>query len=508
MYASPPRRHRHLGVAALTLCVAPVLITACSSSPKTAATPSGSASSSANVPASSPASTAGSTAPTAATSSSTGGSTGGAATAPVGTFSGAKVVVSRWAGDPWTSEQKQAATEWGTDTKGSVTIDAVPYENLHDKQALALSGAGGYDILYVHPSWFGEFAKAGYLAPIAADLSDPSKNPSGFSAASFLPSVLSQGAYNGTQYCLPDFVSTVLVAYRTDLFQQNNLQPPKTIDDVLADAKALNGKNGMAGIAMPGKATGAVSDVMASLLTAQGNWWFGSSGKTTLDVAAATKAITFYSQVAKYAPSGVLNFAVDDASTAGAQGKAAMVISTTPSMQGLENSSKSTTVGKWGYAPIQVTAGKPAGELIYWDWCISAKSKNKDAAYSFLQWYTSAGQQAKVAVQAATAGATKDFYTNTDVTSKLPFLPAMNQALTNTNPQPSLATWPKIQDAIETASSRPSSARRLPHRRQKRCTKHWLPVWAVRVGQPMRQGPARCQGCGAPALITAAEGYR
>ncbi len=360
-------------------------------------------------------------------------------------------MLSRWAGDPWTSEQQQAATEWGTDTGGSVTIDAVPYENLHDKQALALSGAGGYDILYVHPSWFGEFAKAGYLAPISSYLSNPSMNPPGVSAASYLPGVLSQGAYNGTQYCLPDFVSTILVAYRTDIFAQNNLQPPKTIDDVLADAKALNGKNGMAGIALPGKATGAVSDVMASLLTAQGNWWYDASGKTSLDIGAATKAISFYAQVAKYAPEGVLNFAVDDASTAGAQGKAAMVISTTPSMSALEDSSKSTTVGKWGYAPIEVTAGKPAGELIYWDWCIAAKSSNKAAAYSFLQWYTSAGQQAKIAVQAATAGATKDFYTDTAVTSKLPFLPAMNQALTDTNPQPSLASWPKIQDEIETA---------------------------------------------------------
>ncbi|MDQ1540906.1 MAG: multiple sugar transport system substrate-binding protein [Actinomycetota bacterium] len=451
MYASPPRRRRHTGVAALTLCLAPVLVTACSSSSKPAASTSGTASSSSAVAAtSSAASPATSGSATTAASSGTAGSAG-AATAPVGKFDGAKVVLSRWAGDPWTSEQKQAASEWGTDTGGSVTIDAVPYENLHDKQALALSGAGGYDILYVHPSWFGEFAKAGYLAPITADLSDASKNPSGFSAASFLPSVLSQGAYNGVQYCLPDFVSTVLVAYRTDIFQQNNLQPPKTTDDVVADAKALNGKNGMAGIAMPGKATGAVADVMASLLTAQGNWWFDAAGKTSLDVAAATKAITFYAAAAKYAPSGMLNYAVDDASTAGAQGKAAMVISTTPSMSALEDASKSTTVGKWGYAPIQVTAGKPAGELIYWDWCISAKSSNKDAAYSFLQWYTSAGQQAKIAVQAATAGATKDFYTNTDVTSKLPFLPAMNQALTNTNPQPSLATWPKIQDQIETA---------------------------------------------------------
>jgi ABC-type glycerol-3-phosphate transport system substrate-binding protein len=370
---------------------------------------------------------------------------------PMGKFPGAKLVLSRWAGDPWTAGQKQAATEWGTSTGGSLDINAIPYENLHDKQALTLSGAGGFDIMYVHPSWFGEFAKAGYLAPVDSYLSDSKRNPAGFSADSYLPGVLAQGKYNGKQYCLPDFVSTIVVGYRTDLFQQAGLQPPKTIDDIVTDAQALNGKNGVAGIILPGKRTGAVSDIMGTLLTAQGNWWYDANGKTSLDVAAATKAVDFYTKVAKNAPSGLLNFSVDEASSGAAQGKAAMVISTTPSLQALEDPSKSSTVGKWGYAPIAVTAGKPAGELIYWNWCISAKSANKDAAYSFLQWYTSGPQQAKVAVAAATAGATKDFYTNTEVTAKLPFLPAMNQALATSNPQPSLAVWPKVQDLIELA---------------------------------------------------------
>jgi multiple sugar transport system substrate-binding protein len=372
-----------------------------------------------------------------------------AAGGPTGKFPGAKLVLSRWAGDPWTAGQKGAAGEWATSTGGSIDVNAIPYENLHDKQALTLSGAGGFDIMYVHPSWFGEFAKAGYLAPIDTYLSDTKRNPSGFSADSYLPNVLSQGKFDGKQYCLPDFVSTVVLGYRKDLFEAAGLQPPKTLDDIVAAAQVLNGKNGVSGIILPGKRTGAVADVMGTLLTAQDNWWYGSDGKTTLDPAAATKAVDFYTKAAKYAPSGLLNDSVDEVSSGAAQGKAAMVISTTPSLQALEDPKKSSTVGKWGYAPIAVTAGKPAGELIYWNWCIAAKSKNKDAAYSFLQWYTGGEQQAKVAVAAATAGATKDFYTNTDVTAKLPFLPAMNAALSNANPQPSLAAWPKIQDQIE-----------------------------------------------------------
>jgi ABC-type glycerol-3-phosphate transport system substrate-binding protein len=374
------------------------------------------------------------------------------ANGPMGQFPGAKLTLSRWAGDPWTAGQVDAAKEWSTDTGGSLKVAAVPYENLHDKQALTLSSGSDYDIVYVHPSWFGEFAKAGYLAPIDSYLSDAKRNPPGFSAASYLPNVLEQGKYNGKQYCLPDFVSTVVVGYRTDLFKAAGIDAPKTVDDVLAAAAKLNGKDGAAGIVMPGKATGAVSDVFGSLLTAQGNWWYNADGtKGTLDDTAAGNALDFYTKAAAYAPKGMLNMAVDDAATVAAQGKSAIVVDTTPSLSALEDPAKSSTVGKWSYVPLAFSADKPGGELIYWNWCIAANSKNKDAAYSFLQYYTDTAQQAKVAVAAGTLGATKSFYTDSSVTSKLPFLPAVNSALSNSNPQPSLATWPAIQNTIETS---------------------------------------------------------
>jgi ABC-type glycerol-3-phosphate transport system substrate-binding protein len=327
----------------------------------------------------------------------------------------------------------------------------VPYENLHDKQALTLSSGSDFDIVYVHPSWFGEFVDAGYLAPIDDMLADPGRNPAGFSADSYLPGVLSQGAKDSVQYCLPDFVSTVVVAYRTDVFAAQGIPAPVTLDDVLAAAAQLDGVDGMAGIALPGKRTGAVADVFGSLLTAQGNWWFGADGQPTLDDAAATQAMQFYVDAAALAPEGMLNMHIDEVATAAANGTAAIAISTTPSLSALEDPARSTTVGQWGYLPLAFTADAPGGVLIYWNWCIAAKSDNQDAAYSFLQYYTDAPQQAKVAVVAATLGATKSFYEDAELAAQLPFLPAVNAALSNSNPQPSGTQWPQVQDQLETA---------------------------------------------------------
>jgi ABC-type glycerol-3-phosphate transport system substrate-binding protein len=372
---------------------------------------------------------------------------------PVGKFPGASLTLSRWAGDPWEGATRTAATEWGSATGGSLKVDALPYENLHDKQVLQFAGhSGAYDLVYVHPSWFGEYVKGGYLKPIGAYLADKSLNPAGFKASSYyLPGIFKQGAFGGQQYCVQDFVATVLLAYRKDVFAKAHLAPPRSWAQVIADAKILNHKNGMAGIALPGKRTGAVADVLSTLLIGAGTWWYNSAEKASLDVNKATQAISFYARAAKYAPSGVLNFHWDEAATAAAQGKAAMLITLTPTLAWLNDPAKSKTVGKWGYVPLAATVKRPAGELVYWNWCVSSDSKDPKAAYSFIQWFTSGSEQAKVAVTGATAGSTTDFYTNKALLKKLPFLPAMNAAFKNTEPQPSLTKWPQIQDKVELA---------------------------------------------------------
>lgn len=383
--------------------------------------------------------------------------------APIGTFDGAELTLSRWAGDPWETATRDAGAQWDAATGAKIELDALPYENLRDTQVLQLSsGSGTYDILYVHPSWLGEYVDAGYLRPIDDFLADPSLNPDGFSTSQYVTSILEQGAVGGKQYCFQDFVATVLLAYRTDVFEANGIEPPETWDDILAAAEKLDGKDGMAGIALPGKRTGAVADVLSSLLIGTDTWYFDESGKAALDPQKAVAAIEFYANAAKYAPSGILNMHWDEAATAAAQGKAAMLITLSPTLAWLNDPSRSTTVGKWGYVPLAISADKPAGELVYWNWCIAADSKDPEAAYSFLQWFTGGQQQAAVAKASATAGSTTDFYENAQLAEELPFLPAMQAALENSLPQPSLADWPKAQDQVELAVQEAISGDKTP----------------------------------------------
>jgi ABC-type glycerol-3-phosphate transport system substrate-binding protein len=57
------------------------------------------------------------------------GATAGRQSAPVGHFPGVSLTLSRWAGDPWETETKNAAAQWATATGGQISVDAVPYES-------------------------------------------------------------------------------------------------------------------------------------------------------------------------------------------------------------------------------------------------------------------------------------------------------------------------------------------------------------------------------------------
>jgi multiple sugar transport system substrate-binding protein len=365
---------------------------------------------------------------------------------PVGKFPGVTINVSRWAGDPWEAVVRQAADEWSAATGGKVNVD-VSAPDLRQKQVLGFTRkTGEYDVVYVLPNWFGEYTSSGFLRPIDDFLGDPSMNTKDFSPSIYNPTIFEQGNVDGKQYSVPDFVSTVALAYRKDLLAA----PPQTWDDVLATAQEFN-KDGMAGITLPGKkGIGSVTDLMSTFLINQGAWWFDDEGKAAVDANALANALQFYAGLGAEAPEGILNFHFDEAGTAAANGKAAMYIGNTPSFAWLNDPKRSKTVGKWGFAPLAAPGQDPSGQLMYWHWAIPADAKTPEAAYSFIQYVTSEKVQREFAVKGATLGPQQAMYDDTSLEQDVPFLPVLSAMLENNRPQPAVPTWPQAQEAIET----------------------------------------------------------
>src|SRR5262249_3546387 len=121
--------------------------------------------------------------------------------------------------------------EFEKKTGVKVVVDAAPFGDLYKKQLLSLSTGGRYDVLFMDEPWIPPLSE--FLLPLNERMKTPD-------SADFIPTTVSSGAFQGTQYAVPVDPNVQLLVYRKDLFEQKGLKPPATWDELLADAKALH----------------------------------------------------------------------------------------------------------------------------------------------------------------------------------------------------------------------------------------------------------------------------
>lgn len=355
-----------------------------------------------------------------------------------------ELVVATWAGDPFQSAWQDMFTKFEEETGVKVVMDAIPWENLREKSALELaSGSGAYDVLYVHPSWFEEFADNGYLIPseelISKEVID-----------TFVPSLLDAYRKDGVLYGLPDFITTQTLAYRTDLFEAAGLKAPETWDDILAASEKLADGDNMYGITFTGKKSGALASTFSALLIGNGGWYYDESGKPNINTPEAIDTAAFLGDLSKYAPAGFMNFHWDENANVAASGKAAMAICMTVNSAWLEDPEKSATVGKWGYVPLRSNSGNPGGLIDSYCWSVAKGTKNQEAAAALVSFIADTEAQVYFTEKSGTCGATNEYYENTALLNSTPVLQAMNDTFVNTKPNPSWKTWASQQETLET----------------------------------------------------------
>ena len=127
-----------------------------------------------------------------------------------------------------------------------VEVDAQPYANDQYKTKLkvALGTENGPDVFH---TWGGGEFKTYVDAGQVADLGELGAETGGISEAA-----LKTGEFDGTQYAVPVTVEASMVWYRTDVFEQLSLTPPKTWPEFL-DVIAQTKDAGLVPIAMANK---------------------------------------------------------------------------------------------------------------------------------------------------------------------------------------------------------------------------------------------------------------
>jgi multiple sugar transport system substrate-binding protein len=282
-----------------------------------------------------------------------------------------------------------------------------PFPELFAAQVAEHLGAtGAYDVLSMVPSWTADFVSQGLVEPVdpyieqymaPADLDD------------YHPLYKELMNYGGQRYGLFDDGDTIILYYRTDLFEDpankdafqaqygHELAAPKDwteYDEIQAFFTEKGGGNSWGGASQraPGQVYGWFSEEFRNR---GGRFFDDETLDATLDSQAGIDTLTRMIESNKTMPPGIETWGFPEVLAAWMAGQLAMVGGTWPPYG---RWSEGTTAEQLNWVPETQVKGKvgysvmPMGHSLHnagFSLAVSADSPNKEAAYLFIQWMTS-----------------------------------------------------------------------------------------------------------------------
>ena len=341
---------------------------------------------------------------------------------------------------------KARIPDFTTETGITVNVVDAPYDDAHQKMLLAFnSKQGSYDVVQFDNPYLAPFASQGTLAP----LDDYIQGSADYDIADFVPALQDYGKYEGSTYGLNLSTEPFLLWYRTDIYEELNLEVPTTWDEYLANAKAIQAS---------GTADG---QVIANASSVNSWWWlqlvwsFGgdltdADGNPSVNSDAAVKATDFMKELLKVSPKSAVTANGDDATT----------LFTTQDVGQMINYS--------GYAPVIMNpetskytdtiaaATIPSGvtniiELTGWNIGVPADSKKQANAWKFLEWLLSKNNTPKLMDAGAAAIGRTSIVNNAEITAKAPYIAMLGPAAETGRRLPALTQWAEISNQIGVA---------------------------------------------------------
>lgn len=302
---------------------------------------------------------------------------------------------------PDTEYVQRLVPQFEKETGIKVNIEALTYVAMHEKLIPQLSAKqGDYDIIVVDKQWVGEFVGADWLLPldnyIAAD---------GFDTSVYIPAMFNMlGQVKGTTYMLPFYNYTMGLVYRTDIFEDPDIQTeykakfgkplevPTSVEEFVQIAKFLtrdedgDGKVDLYGITQQLARGVGIHAEWANLFFSLGGWYYDENWNATVNGEEGVKALEYLIDLYKNAaPEGATGYDFDEQAQVMKQGKAATMITYSWMLAQLDNPEQSKVAGKVALAVMPGGHGVQGG----WGWAIPRSAPHPDAAWKFLSWVES-----------------------------------------------------------------------------------------------------------------------
>ncbi len=350
-------------------------------------------------------------------------------------------------------------------------FEEVPPGQIRQKAMLDLSSkTATYATHAADPMYYPLYVSNKWVEPLDKYLGDTSLTDAGwFNYDDIIRAWREADSVDGKPYGIPYDGEVTVQVYRKDLYAEKGLKPAETLNQLVANAKALTDPSARVhGLALRGFAgAGQNMYIYPSIFRSFGGTW-GSGANITVNSQEAVAALSWYVEtLSQYAPPAVRNWNWPDIADAFSQGTIATYIDAHSSAAVVINPEKSKVVGKVAYARWpKGPSGKRVTSIWNWGFPVNAalSEKAKKATWLFITWAASAETQARTSWKFAGpakrsginrmslwrsnefAGAMKDAGDN--------FIPAALESLdqdTDVEWRPRVPQWPAIGDTMATA---------------------------------------------------------
>jgi len=281
-------------------------------------------------------------------------------------------------------------------------FEKVPPGQIRQKAMLDLSSkTATFATHAADPMYYPLYTANRWVDPLDRYLSDPAlTDPAWFNYNDILKAWRDAASVDGKPYGIPYDGEVTVQVYRKDLYAAKGLKPADTLDELLANAKAVHDPaNRVWGLALRGFAgAGQNMYIYPSLLRSFGGGWFNGRD-LVVNTPQAVQALEWYvNALTQYAPPAVRNWNWPDIADAFSQGTLGCYVDAHSSAAVITNPEKSKVVGKIGYARWpKGPSGKRVTSIWNWGFPINAalSDKAKRATWLFISWATSAETQAR-----------------------------------------------------------------------------------------------------------------
>lgn len=317
---------------------------------------------------------------------------------PYAQYRGTKLVVS-WPALSHFQSAGELVEEFVEKTGIQVEIDAMQYLKLRDRQILEMSRPeGDYDVVAWVVMWKGEYVSKGLLTPLSQFFTDSSLVDPTYDIDDIADAYLQSGGVaggrkgylpgkSGALYGLPFGAETSILAYRRDIFEERDIEPPATYAELRAVIQKLAAA-GIPALTSRGISGHQVTAAWLLHLAPLGGRVFDDHWLPVLNNEAGVEAARVLREIVRTGPRGIPSFDFGAAAAAFLGGEAAMYLDTLKIAALVRNPAMSKVNGKVAYAP-HPTDLRCRSETGGFALGIPANSRNQNAAFLLIQYLTS-----------------------------------------------------------------------------------------------------------------------